>query len=90
MNHSLYSRRNVLKAGLSAAALWTLGPRLMAAQAGNQIPVGLQLYSVREACAKDLAGVLEAVSKMGYKGVEFAGYYGHDARPFARCWTTMI
>ena len=43
------------------------------------IPIGLQLYSVREDAAKDLAGVLAAVAKMGYTGVEFAGYYGHSA-----------
>ncbi len=43
------------------------------------IPIGLQLYSVREDAAKDLPGVLAAVAKMGYAGVEFAGYYGHSA-----------
>jgi len=45
----------------------------------KRIPVGLQLYSVREDCAKDLPGVLERVAKMGYAGVEFAGYYGRSA-----------
>jgi sugar phosphate isomerase/epimerase len=43
------------------------------------IPIALQLYSIREDAAKDLPGVLEAVAKMGYAGVEFAGYYGHGA-----------
>ena len=43
----------------------------------TKIPIGLQLYSVREEAAKDLSGVLAAVAKMGYEGVEFAGYYGH-------------
>lgn len=43
------------------------------------IPIGLQLYSVREDAAKDLSGVLKAVAAMGYAGVEFAGYYGHSA-----------
>ena len=43
----------------------------------TKIPIGLQLYSVREEAAKDLPGVLAAVAKMGYAGVEFAGYYGH-------------
>lgn len=45
----------------------------------NRIPLALQLYSVREDAARDLPAVLEAVAKMGYEGVEFAGYYGHDA-----------
>jgi len=43
------------------------------------IPIGLQLYSVREDAAKDLPGVIAKVAKMGYAGVEFAGYYGHSA-----------
>lgn len=45
----------------------------------KQIPIGLQLYSIREEAAKDLPGVLKAVAGMGYDGVEFAGYYGHSA-----------
>ncbi len=45
----------------------------------SKIPIGLQLYSVRDDCARDLPGVLKAVSKMGYAGVEFAGYYGRTA-----------
>jgi sugar phosphate isomerase/epimerase len=44
-----------------------------------RIPIALQLYSVREDAARDLDGVLRAVAKMGYEGVEFAGYYGYDA-----------
>lgn len=43
------------------------------------IPIGLQLYSVREQCARDLPQVLREVSRMGYQGVEFAGYHGHSA-----------
>ncbi len=43
------------------------------------IPIGVQLYSVREDAAKDLPGVLEKIAKMGYSAVEFAGYYGHPA-----------
>lgn len=45
----------------------------------SQIPIGLQLFSVREDCAKDLPGVIAAVAKMGYVGVEFAGYYDRTA-----------
>jgi len=42
--------------------------------------IGLQLYSVRDDCAKDLPGTIEAVAKMGYMGVEFAGYYDRTAK----------
>lgn len=44
-------------------------------RSGRRIPIGLQLYSVREDCKRDLPGTIAAVAKMGYKGVEFAGYY---------------
>ncbi len=43
------------------------------------IPIGLELYSVREDCARDLPGTLAAVAKMGYVGVEFAGYHNRAA-----------
>ncbi|MDQ3702941.1 MAG: sugar phosphate isomerase/epimerase [Chloroflexota bacterium] len=43
------------------------------------IPIALQLYSVRDECARDLPGTLKAVADMGYDGVEFAGYYGRSA-----------
>jgi sugar phosphate isomerase/epimerase len=46
---------------------------------GKPLKVGLQLYSVRDDCAKDLPGVLKAVAQMGYTGVEFAGYHGRSA-----------
>lgn len=46
----------------------------------KKIPIGLQLYSVRENCKEDLPGVLRAVAKMGYQGVEFAGYYNFTAK----------
>ncbi len=46
---------------------------------GKKIRVGVQLYSVREQCKADFAGTIAAVAGIGYKGVEFAGYYGHTA-----------
>jgi sugar phosphate isomerase/epimerase len=46
----------------------------------TRIPIGLQLYSVREDCQRDLRGTLEAVAGMGYEGVDFAGYYGYGAK----------
>ncbi len=43
------------------------------------VPIALQLYSVREDCAKDLLGIIRQVAAMGYDGVEFAGYHGNSA-----------
>ncbi len=39
--------------------------------------IGLQLYTVRTLMEKDFAGTLENVAAIGYKEVEFAGYFGH-------------
>jgi len=55
-------------------------PILSRAAAAGKIPVGVQLYSVRDQCRKDLPGTLAAVAKIGYKGVEFAGYWGRTAK----------
>ena len=40
---------------------------------------GLQLFSVRDITDKDLEGALRAVAEMGYKYVEYAGFFGHSA-----------
>lgn len=36
---------------------------------------GLQLYTVRDQMAKDVAGTLKQIASFGYKEVEFAGYF---------------
>jgi len=77
------SRRNLLKLGAGAAALCAVGTcpaGLLADEPRKKIPIGLQLYSLRDVCPKDFAGTLAAVGKMGYEGVEFAGYYGQTAK----------
>ena len=43
-------------------------------------PVAYQLYSAREEAEKDLPGVLKKIAAMGYDGVEFAQFYGHNAQ----------
>lgn len=45
--------------------------------------IGLQLWSIQEACKEDLFQALESVKKSGYDGVEFAGYYGYSATEVA-------
>ena len=82
MSSTQLTRREILHLGagvvVASALEW---PRLLAEQVpAKRIPIGLQLYSVREDCQKDLPRVLEAVAKMGYEGVEFAGYYGRSAK----------
>ena len=45
---------------------------------GQCLPVGLQLYSVRDDMAKDFKGTLQQVKAMGYDGVEFAGLFDNS------------
>jgi sugar phosphate isomerase/epimerase len=47
----------------------------MALAAGKNVPIGLELFSVRDALAKDLMGTVTAVAKMGYQVVEFYAPY---------------
>lgn len=42
----------------------------------KQIPVAVQLYSVRNEAEKDFAGTVKKIAEMGYDGVELAGLYG--------------
>ncbi len=78
----MMTRRQFLKRsalGAAACAAWNPAA-LFAGAAGGKIPIGLQLYSLRKEAAKDLEGVIAAVGKMGYKGIEFAGYHNRDAK----------
>lgn len=40
----------------------------------------IQMYTLRDLTAKDFTGTLEAVAKIGYDAVEFAGYGGLEAK----------
>lgn len=40
--------------------------------------IGVQLYTVRSLMSEDVAGTLDAVAGIGYREVEFAGYFGHS------------
>ncbi len=72
----------LLAAGVAGSALL---PRLTSAGSLLSAPntrierIGLQLYTVRSALAKDLEGTLAAVAAAGITELEFAGYYGKDA-----------
>jgi len=70
MPNPLASRRSflALAASLFPAAV-TAAPRR------KQIPVGIEMYSVKDEEAKDLLGTLRALRDMGYEGVEFWAPY---------------
>lgn len=75
---SLARRRFLGCAGLGLGALALL--RHFNAQADPYaIPIGLQLYTVRDHIEKDMEGTLQSVAQIGYKVVELGGtfdFYG--------------
>ena len=86
MKHSkTLNRREFLQLsalGLAAASFGLAGCATdqSSATAKKKIPVGVELYSVRNECKADFPGTMEAVAKIGYQGVEFAGYWGRSAK----------
>jgi sugar phosphate isomerase/epimerase len=66
--HQAISRRSFL--AVTAAA-----PLAAAYAKEKTIPIGLELYSVRNEMSKDLFGTVRAVAKQGYQVVEFYGPY---------------
>ncbi len=82
MTNAKLSQRDFLRLGAASAVAAGIGSLTQPTQAAGQqkIPIALQLYSVRNECEKDLPGTVAAVAKIGYRAVEFAGYYGRDAR----------
>jgi sugar phosphate isomerase/epimerase len=62
------SRRSLLAQTVAA-------PLAAAALKKTRIPIGLELYSVREELKQDLMGTVRGVAKMGYEDVEFYAPY---------------
>lgn len=72
----MISRKDFLKQASIFSAALAVAPGCMAS---SSVPlsnkkVGLQLYSLRDQIAKDVAGVIEKVAKAGYLEVETYGY----------------
>ena len=69
-------------ASLAAGCRSRVSPRapVSGARAGNAAQlnrVGVQLYTVRDRMEKDFAGTLERLAQIGYREVEFAGYFNN-------------
>ena len=78
MKNFSISRRQALggSAALGLSTLVTPSFALAASGDNKQVP-GVQLYTVRESMATDVPGTLKAIAGIGYKEVEFAGYFDH-------------
>jgi sugar phosphate isomerase/epimerase len=68
MTRDSLSRRAFLAVAAAAPMASAMAP-------DKKIPVGLELYSVRDELQKDLMGTVTAVAKMGYQCVEFFSPY---------------
>jgi sugar phosphate isomerase/epimerase len=76
----LISRRRFLEASGGAIAWAALSKGALTAKASpGGMPLGLQLYSVRDQLAKDYDGTLRQVAALGYQEVEAAGFYDRTA-----------
>jgi len=59
----------------SFLAFASAAPLMSAAIKAKRVPVGLELYSVRDQLKQDLPGTLREVARMGYECVEFFAPY---------------
>ena len=88
MNHKTsleVTRREFLQGAAVGAAGTALGLGLSGcatttSAARKKIPIGLELYSVRNECKADFPGTIAKVAKIGFRGVEFAGYWDRSAK----------
>jgi len=70
------NRRNLLAA--TAGIVATAGFAGTATAQSKRLP-GVQLYTVRNSMATDVEATLQAIAGIGYREVEFAGYFRHSA-----------
>ena len=73
------SRRAMLSSSAALGLAALAAPFIMPASAATtkRVP-GIQLYTVRDAMATDVAETLQAIAGIGYREVEFAGYFEHS------------
>lgn len=75
-----FSRR----AFLGSLAAGPIGAAAALARGKKRYPVGLELYSVRQALGKNLMGTVRTVAKMGYQCVEFYSPYYQWTASYAK------
>jgi sugar phosphate isomerase/epimerase len=78
-----FSRRQVLGMAAAGAAALAIPTRIFAADAPKVIPIGVQLYSVRNQAPNATDSVLEQFAKMGFTGIEFYNnsYFTYQGKP---------
>jgi len=71
-------RREFLGASSAIALGSFLPPACRMSNVARLDRIGLQLYTVRDVLERDFEGTLARVAQIGYKEVEFAGYFKHS------------
>jgi sugar phosphate isomerase/epimerase len=75
------NRRTFLQTASTVTAATLLTSRFGWAAAERKIDkVGVQLYTVRDLMKEDFEGTIAKVAQIGYKEVEFAGYFGRTGQ----------
>lgn len=74
--------------GIAAGAL-ALNSLTTEAQAAKLSKIGVQLYTVRAEMAKDFDGSLKKIAELGFKEVEFAGYYNRTPQQIKTLLTQL-
>jgi sugar phosphate isomerase/epimerase len=72
------TRRDALKLGGGAAASTLFLAGRAWAGTWKPIPIGTQLWCVRQQLSKDIPGTLKALGAMGYEGVELENAFGRS------------
>ncbi len=75
----MMNRRSFLETAATVTAATLFGNKLAWAAGESKIDeIGVQLYTVRNQMKHDFEGTLAKVAAIGYKEVEFAGYFDHS------------
>ena len=76
MSGGLLNRRDALRLGGGAVAAAVLGRAELARAAWKTVPIGTQLWCVRQQLATDVPGTLKAIGALGFEAVELENAFG--------------
>ena len=81
MSFHAMNRRSFLQTTTAGAAATLFAGKLSWAAREHKIDkIGVQLYTVRDLMKDDFDGTIAKVAQIGYKEVEFAGYFGRTGK----------
>jgi len=83
MSLNAMNRRRFLETASTVSAAMLLTSKLSWAGAERSLDrdqIGVQLYTVRDLMKEDFDGTIAKVAEVGYKEVEFAGYFGRTGK----------